>query len=120
MKKSVHFTALLIIASLFLVKSASVAQVNAISDSVIMGPGYADEIYYSMTTGSVLVSPRNTWDIAFRTRVMSSSILTNDGKGVVLYTYPKSDTSGWSSLDTTGLYGWTPLSSRGKMPGKPP
>jgi hypothetical protein len=39
----------------------------------------------------------------------SSSILINDGAGVVLYTYPKSDTSGWAGMDTIGLYTWKPM-----------
>ena len=79
------------------------------ADSVTMGAGYADEVYYNMTSGSVLVSPRNTWDIAFRTNPFSSGILTNDGNGVVLYTYPGSDTTGWATLDTAGISTWTPM-----------
>jgi hypothetical protein len=83
------------------------AQQSAASDTVVMSPGYANEVYYSMADGSVLSSMRNQWDIAFRTNVMSSGILTNDGTGVVLYTYPKADTAGWSSVDTVGLSSWT-------------
>ena len=83
------------------------AQQSAASDTVVMSPGYANEVYYSMADGSVLSSLRNQWDIAFRTNVMSSGIITNDGTGVVLYTYPNSDTAGWSSVDTAGLSSWT-------------
>ena len=79
------------------------------SDSVVMSAGYANEVYYSMSNGIVQTSPRATWDIAFRTMKRSSSILINDGAGVVLYTYPKADTSGWASIDTTGLTSWTPM-----------
>jgi hypothetical protein len=39
----------------------------------------------------------------------SSSILTNDGAGVVLYTYPKADTSGWATVDTAGITTWKPM-----------
>lgn len=76
------------------------------TDSISMGAGYANEVYYSLANGNVQSVPRNTWDIAFRTGIMSSGILTNDGSGVVLYTYPKSDTSGWANVDTTGLSSW--------------
>ncbi|MCX6909508.1 MAG: DUF2339 domain-containing protein, partial [Verrucomicrobia bacterium] len=31
------------------------------------------------------------------------------GAGVALYTYPKSDTSGWATIDTTGLSSWKPM-----------
>jgi hypothetical protein len=79
-------------------------------DSVSMNPGYTHEIYYSMANGPVSSGPRNTWDIAFRTNIMSSSILINDGMGVVLYTYPNGDSADYSSTwDTSGMIAWTPL-----------
>jgi len=74
-----------------------------------MSPGYTNEVYYNLATGTVKTSPRATWDIAFRTMKRSSSILINDGAGVVLYTYPKADTSGWAAFDTAGLSGWKPM-----------
>jgi hypothetical protein len=79
------------------------------SDSIAMSAGYVNEVYYSLANGVVQTSPRATWDIAFRTMKRSSSILINDGSGVVLYTYPKADTSGWASMDTTGLSSWKPM-----------
>jgi hypothetical protein len=79
------------------------------SDSISMSAGYANEVYYSMKNGIVLTAPRATWDIAFRTMKRSSSILINDGAGVVLYSYPKADTSGWANVDTTGLSSWKPM-----------
>ncbi len=79
------------------------------SDSVVMSAGYVNEVYYSLTSGIILTSPRATWDIAFRTQKRSSSILTNDGSGVVLYTYPKADTAGWATVDTAGLSSWKPM-----------
>jgi hypothetical protein len=85
------------------------AQGTRKSDSISMSAGYTSEVYYSLKNGVVLTSPRATWDIAFRTMKLSSSILTNDGAGVVLYTYPKADTSGWAAVDTSGLSSWTPM-----------
>ncbi|MEI6433370.1 MAG: hypothetical protein WCP32_00900 [Bacteroidota bacterium] len=79
------------------------------SDSIVMSAGYVNEVYYSLATGIALTSPRATWDIAFRTTKRSSSIIINDGAGVALYTYPKSDTSGWATMDTTGLSSWKPM-----------
>ena len=93
-------------------KSDSTPAVSVItkrSDSISMSDGYVNEVYYNMTTGKVQTSPRATWDIAFRTMKRSSSILINDGAGVKLYTYPKADTSGWATMDTTGLSGWKPM-----------
>lgn len=85
------------------------AQQTPVEDTVVMSAGYANEVYYSLPDGTVRTSARNTWDIAFRTSKMSSGIITNDGSGVVLYTYPIADTAGWSSVDTSGLSTWTPM-----------
>jgi len=89
--------------------STTCLQASVKSDSITLLPGYANEVYYSMKNGIIQTAPHATWDIAFRTMKRSSSILTNDGAGVVLYTYPKADTNGWATLDTTGLSTWTPM-----------
>ncbi|MEI6059833.1 MAG: T9SS type A sorting domain-containing protein [Bacteroidota bacterium] len=80
-----------------------------VTDTVMMNPGYSTEVYYNMASGTKASVLRNQWDIAFRTAIRSASIITNDGSGVVLYTYPKSDTSGWASVDTAGFKTWKPL-----------
>jgi hypothetical protein len=85
------------------------AQVILQSDSVTMGQYYANEIYYSMKNGEIASFARNSWDIAFRTKIRSSSIITNDGTSVVLWSYPKADTSGWATVDTSGLSTWTQM-----------
>jgi predicted lipoprotein with Yx(FWY)xxD motif len=85
----------------------SYAQTN--EDSVSMGAGYANDIYYSFENGEVASAPRANWDIAFYTLTWSAGIIINDGKGVELYLYPTTDTSGWSSVDTTGLSSWPVL-----------
>ena len=88
------------------INSQTISQVTMVTDSVAMGQSYANEIYYNMSNGVVSSYLRNSWDIAIRSRIMSSSILTNDGTAVVLYTYPKADTSGWATLDTSGYKNW--------------
>jgi hypothetical protein len=110
MKKYFYISLLAIVIS-FCTNSNVNAQnrITVVKDSVSMGPGYANEIYYSMANGEIASVPRKQWDIAFRTPRMSSSILINEGAGVMLYTYPKSDTTGWASVDTSGITGWTPM-----------
>jgi hypothetical protein len=76
------------------------------SDSIAMGASYANDIYYSFENGVVASPARNTWDIGFRTSIWTADIITNDGYTVKLYTYPKSDTTGWNAVDTTGLGSW--------------
>jgi hypothetical protein len=80
-----------------------------IEDSVSMGAGYANDIYYNFENGEVASVPRANWDIAFYTLTWSAGIIINDGKGVELYLYPTTDTSGWSSVDTAGLSSWPVL-----------
>jgi hypothetical protein len=99
---------LILIASAFINDQAT-AQTRLVNDTVIMSPGYANEVYYSMANGKGMIAPRDSWDIAFRTSLRSSSILINDGAGVTLWSYRKTDTTGWNSVDTTGLSAWTPM-----------
>ena len=95
--------------SLALVFLLSSAKGQAVPDSIEMGNSYANDVFYSFENGTVLVTPRVTWDIAFHTPIFSATILTNGAGGVDLYTYPLADTSGWNTLDTTGLSGWNIL-----------
>ena len=107
MKRNLQFFFTAVILAFFTsIQSTSMAQAVLINDSVVMGPGYANEIYYNMSDGVVSSYLRNSWDIAIRSRIMSSSIITNDGTNVILYTYPKADTSGWATLDTAGYKTW--------------
>lgn len=76
------------------------------SGSIEMGPQYANEVFYSLKNGEVKSSPRSLWDIAFYTNAFSAGIITNDGAGVELYSYPWTDAAGWDSFDTTGFSTW--------------
>lgn len=110
MKTYKNFVALLATVLLFTTNAFS-QQLSAVQDSVVLGPSpsYANEVYYRLATGEKASTPRTQWDIAFRTSILSASILTNDGAGVMLYTYPKADTNGWATFDTTGLTTWKAL-----------
>ncbi|MEI8048970.1 MAG: T9SS type A sorting domain-containing protein [Bacteroidota bacterium] len=84
-----------------------------VNDTIYMGASYINEVYYNMAAGNKGAVNRKQWDIAFRANRMSASILTNDAAtndpnslGVELYTYPKSDTSGWATMDTVGYFKW--------------
>lgn len=89
--------------------SAVPAQVPMLPQQVVMGPGYANEIYYQFTTFETYATPRNAWDLSFRTDPGSGSVLINDGSNAILWAYPYSDISGWASVDTNDLYTWPPL-----------
>ena len=76
------------------------------TDSISMGAGYANDVYYSLKNGIVNTAPRSNWDIAFSIDPMSSTILINEGYGVKLYAYPNAGLEGWDNIDTTGLSQW--------------
>jgi hypothetical protein len=114
MNNTIHIFVALLATTLAGIFPVMGQKVGPVTDTISMGAGYAKEIYYSMAAGNKGTIDRKQWDIAFRASRLSASILTNDGannnpiglSGVELYTYPKSDSSGWATVDTTGLFGW--------------
>ncbi len=57
-------------------------------DTLIMGSGYANDVYYHFKNKTVKTALRSNWDLAFKTYQMSACILANTTIGDVLYTYP--------------------------------
>jgi len=96
---------LIIILSLSLVG----LQANTVSDTLTMGNGYENDLFYSMSDGLVSSVEREGWDIAFYSAGFSAGIIINDGAGVKLYTYPNGDTSNWNTVDSTGMTNWEPM-----------
>ena len=86
---------------------ASAQQV--VEDSISLGPGYSNQVYYAFGNGEVLSSSATNWDIAFRAGTFTSSIRINGGQGVRLYQLP-GDTSAFSTTtDTIGLANYNVL-----------
>lgn len=104
-----QFFQLVILGFLLFTNVHSYASTQMGEDSITMGAGYANDIYYSFENGEAGSAPRGNWDIAFYTLTWSAGISINDGAGVELYLYPTTDTSGWNSMDTTGLSTWPVL-----------
>ncbi len=101
MKKAVF--SLVAVTTIFTTTNAQIA------DSVAMGQGYANTVYYSLENGVVKTHPVNNWDIAFAVYNITASIRINDGQGAELYIapYPPSD---WNQpFDTAGLATWPRL-----------
>lgn len=91
--------------------SVSAQNKEIITETLEMGPAYANDIFYSMSDGEVASVERAGWELGFYTNAFSSGIIINEGNGVQLYHYPNDDTSGWSTFDTTGMMGWISLSN---------
>lgn len=83
---------------------------TVVTDTVILGAGYANQVWYSLSNDEQGTQPKNNWDLGFRIQgSISSNILVNHSGSGSLWLYPKSDKSGWTSVDTTGLSTWSGL-----------
>jgi len=109
MKRITLVSLVLILVFTGITSSVQSRAINGTPDSVQMGPGYANDIYYSFEDGVVAAVSRMNWDIGIHTTVWSATLITNGGGGVNLYTYPNADTTGWNSVDTVGMAGWSIL-----------
>ena len=98
--------------SFVLLASASLYAQTAVYDSVTMGAGYANQIWYSMANGEVSQAPNNNWDLAFTTYFMGASAYINSAQGVTLYAIPNTDISGFTTtIDTSGYTNWQSLNN---------
>ena len=68
---------------------------------ISMGNNYANQVFYSMKNGEIKNISNDNWDLAFTTDQYASTIRTNDGKGVELYTYHLGDTSDWQNINVS-------------------
>lgn len=96
----------LLFAGLVLCGFATQAQ-TLVTDTVIMGTGYANQVWYSLSDDEAGSSAKNNWDLGFRIKgSMSSDILVNTSGSGAVWRYPKGDKSSWASVDTVGLSTW--------------
>jgi len=91
--------------------TSSFAYSNPEADSVSMGSGYANDVFYSLENGVVATAERNNWDIGFYTTKWSAGIIINGGIGTKLVTYENGDTASWNAIDTTGMATWKQLNN---------
>jgi hypothetical protein len=79
---------------------------TVVTDSVMLGAGYANQVWYSLANDEQGSAAKNNWDLAFDVVDVTSSIHINSASGVMLWNYPKSDKTAWASVDTNGLSTW--------------
>lgn len=81
-----------------------------IDDSVAIGPGYPNRVFYSLQNGITGTMPFNDKDFLLDvSEVQTASIRINGGFTSALYKYVAGDTTDWATLDTSGMYtntGW--------------
>lgn len=94
------------------ISSLALLALNAqtvVIDTVSLGAGYANQTWYSLDNDEQGSAPKNNWDIAFDVTGFGTSIHINSITGTQLWNYPSADTSGWATVDTTGIASWQAL-----------
>lgn len=80
-----------------------------LQDSVFLGPGYINEVYYNTQTTNKITVTKNNWELGFQNSLMQAGIIVNHNYGVSIYRCPTTDIAGFATLDTMGLSTWAPL-----------
>lgn len=86
--------------------AVSNSKAQLITDTVSLGPGYANQKWYSLANDEQGTSPKNNWDIAFDASNYGSAIRINSPNGIALWTYPNGTINAWSGVDTSGISSW--------------
>lgn len=78
---------------------------QVVSDSVTLGAGYSDQVFYQLSTGNKTTASSTDWDLQFFSSLFSASIRVNSGFDVELYQAASTDTSNFltTTIDTSSL-----------------
>ncbi len=93
---------------------AGFSNAQLVNDSVSMGAGYANNIWYSLQNDEQgTAQAANNWDLGFATSIspanpLAASIIFNNKIGSV-YAVPGSNGTGLATADTAGISSWTAL-----------
>lgn len=110
--KRFYFAILLSIAAF-----STQAQGIPVSDSVTLGAGTTDMVFYQLSSGTKTVTSNTDWDLAITVRATQfpgsplggTTIRINEANGVRAIYVPNADAAGFNTLDTAGWQGWTKL-----------
>ena len=78
-------------------------------DTVTMGQGYANAVYYNLRTGAKSQSAISTWHMSHTTVSRDNCVRLNHLNGIDVYAYPKGDNKDFSKMDTAGWNSWKHL-----------
>ena len=104
MKKFIYFVlAGLSILGINSCNKDSQTQLVTRSETLSLGAGYSNDIFYRLSDGLVTSVPRSNWDIALSVSPREAAILTNGAAGVTLKVCPISANWTWTTaIDTIG------------------
>lgn len=75
-------------------------------ETVSLGTGYANQVWYSLSDGEESSAAMNNWDLSFDVSAFGVAIFTNSVTGTMLWNYENGDIADWAIVDTTGLSTW--------------
>lgn len=95
----------------------SIAQAIVANDSVSLGGGSSQIVFYSLATGTKTTSSDTDWHLAITVRATQfpnaplggTTIRINEANGVRAIYVPNADAAGFNTLDTTGWQTWRKL-----------
>lgn len=79
---------------------------TVVTDTIVMGAGYANQVFYSLQNSSKTANQMGSWHIAHTSNTRDNCIRANHAAGVNVYAYPKGDNSAYTNFDTTGWATW--------------
>ncbi|MCB0539111.1 MAG: T9SS type A sorting domain-containing protein [Bacteroidetes bacterium] len=82
---------------------------QVVEDSVIMGPNYTNDVFYSLSSGNTTEVGGADWTVAFYNESISAAIMINSGRGVKLYRVSDDISTFSDVLDTANLSNWDEL-----------
>ena len=93
----------------FLLFILNISSAQLLEDSVIMGPSFTNDIFYSFDNGEVGSYSGASWTVAFYNKSQSGAIMLNGGHGVELWNASDDISQFANIIDTVGIGSWTQL-----------
>lgn len=94
------------IATIFFTASFALAQETI---TISMGAGYAEEVYYKLSTQTQQTFTANSWDVAFlREDPMNHGVRVNGGIGIQVFE-ASNNPNDWNAIDIANEGSWTLL-----------
>jgi hypothetical protein len=76
--------------------------INA-QETISMGTGYANHIWYSLENETVGTAAKDNWELAFEIGSMGAGIRSNRSVEMTVWKYPTQGLANWATLDTNGM-----------------
>lgn len=82
---------------------------QAQEETIVMGPGYANHIWYSFQDGVAATSAKDNWELAFEMKSLGVGVHANRAVEMQVWKFPENDVEIDTEIDTTGAIGTWPL-----------